>query len=205
MCDVYEYWNRILYIGNLYCSWAGDYFWHGTTPGPWHRHSTTEPLRLHNVRGSKISHTGDTCVTCRWRHDCEINHSCVSPSMGCFLSTFLCPLLFQDLWSLSVPPFYCTIDPDLYNVFNFPSSFFSQLIYQYNIYIMAIPIVSRVLAHVFPLECWLFKISMHVVSIAYCTDMDFSAVMSTRSSTLLLVPILWYHTHIIRVVSIRIE
>ena len=37
MCDVYEYWNHIHYIRNLHCSWAGDYSWHGLTPGPWHR------------------------------------------------------------------------------------------------------------------------------------------------------------------------
>ena len=35
------------------------------------------------ARGSKTSHTGGECVTCRGLHDSEIIHSCVSPRMGC--------------------------------------------------------------------------------------------------------------------------
>ena len=41
------------------------------------------PFYLVYARGSKRSHTGGKCVTCRGLHNSDINHSCVSPRMGC--------------------------------------------------------------------------------------------------------------------------
>ena len=47
------------------------------------------------ARGSKISHTGDECVTCRGLHNSEINQSCVSPRIGCLEYTY--PRLFAGV------------------------------------------------------------------------------------------------------------
>ena len=44
------------------------------------------------ARGSKMSHTGRKCLTCRRLQKSEINHSCVSRRMGCLEYTYLRPI-----------------------------------------------------------------------------------------------------------------
>ena len=49
------------------------------------------PFYCFYARGSKISHTEGKCVTCRGLHNFEINHSYVSPRIGCLENNYLRP------------------------------------------------------------------------------------------------------------------